>query len=247
LGKTYYALLGTLYGAVGNAWLQYLVDIGPEQIKATVNRYQEEFRARPKVRALCAMAAPYQRSVVDRLATVAAACRMGTEAGLLWQNADTDADIEACITRWAEHEKMDTVVAAIAHFMGERESWQGTASELKDQLHGAIDSAEAVGRWLGKSENLRRLKQSGFKVRKGKSKGRDRSRLICIERGQLDGSDGIFATGPAPTIKARGRPHRTTRPHRTRPHGARHMRRHKVRPNRPTVRKRNNRRKSHHG
>ena len=246
LGKTYYALLGTLFGVVGDAWLQYLVDMGPEQITAIVNRYQEDFRARPKVQALYTVAAPYQRSVVDRFATVAAACRMGIEAGLLWQNADTDAHIEACVTRWAEHEKMDTVVAAIAHFIGERQSWQGTASELMDQLHGAIDSPEALGRWLKKSENLRRLKLSGFEVQKGKSTGHDRSRLIHIGRvGQSDGSDSILATGPAPTTKVRTqRPHKT-RPHRTRPHRARHMRRHKVRPNRPTVRKRHNNRKSH--
>ena len=247
LGKKYYALLGTLYGEVGNGWLQHLVDLGPEQIATTVNRYQEEFRARPKVQALCAIAAPYQRSVVDRFATVAAACRMGLEAGLLWENAETDADIEACVMRWAEHEKMDTVVAAIAHFMGERQSWQGIASELMNQLNGAIDSPEALGRWLNKSDNLKRLKLSGFKAWKDKSKGHDRSRLILIERvGQSDSSDGILATDPAPTTEVRVRRSyraRRTRARRTQSHRTCHTGHHKVRPNRPTVRKRHNRRK----
>jgi uncharacterized protein (DUF927 family) len=240
LGKQFYALLGTLYGAVGDAWLQYLVDLGPEQITATVNRYQEEFLARPKVQALYAIAAPYQRSVIDRFATVAAACCMGIEAGLLWQNVDTDTDIEACITRWAEHERMDTAVVAIAHFMDGRQSWQGTASELINQLNGAIDSARALGWWLKKSENLRRLKLSGFEVRKGKSKGHDRSRLIRIERvGRSDVSDGVLATGSAPTTEVRVR-----RSHRTRSHRTRRTGRHKVHLKRPNVRKRHNRRRS---
>src|SRR5262249_46557346 len=145
-----------------------------------------------------------------------------------------------------KHEKMDTVVAAIAHFMGERQSWQGIASELMNQLNGAIDSPEALGRWLNKSDNLKRLKLSGFKAQKGKSKGHNPSQLICIERvGQSDGSDGILATGPAPTTKVRARRSYMTRPHKTRSHRTRHIG-HKVRPNCPTVRKRhNNRRKSH--
>jgi hypothetical protein len=203
--------------------------LGPEQIKAIVTRYQEEFRARPKVQALYAVAAPYQKSVIDRFATVASACRMAIDAGLLWKNADTDADIDACVVRWAECEKMDAVVAAIAHFMRDRQSWQGTASELKDQLNGAIDSAEAVGRWLKQPENQRRLKLSGLEVRKRRSKGRDRSKLILIERigGQLDGSDSISvstavdasSSSQATQLQGRGRKGR-----------------YKVRPIRPTVR-----------
>jgi hypothetical protein len=241
-----------------------LVDLGPKQITAAVNRYQEDFRARPKVQALYAVAAPYQRSVVDRFATVAAACRMGIEAGLLWKDADTDADIEACVTRWARHKKMDTVVAAIAHFMGERQSWQGIASELVDQLNGAIDSARALGWWLKKSENLRRLKLSGFEVRKGKSKDRNRSRLIRIKRGRLDVSDSVLATNASQTTEVRPTHHverkrRHNRRHTGRHkrcdmgrhhmgrHKRRHMGRHKVRPKCPNVRKRNNRRKSRHG
>jgi putative DNA primase/helicase len=182
LGQKFYHLVSKLYGAVGDVWLQYLVDMGPEQIKATVNQYQKEFRARPKVQALYAVAAPYQRSVIDRFATVAGACHMATDAGLLWANADIDADIEACVLRWAEREKMDTIVAAIAQVMGDEPSWQGTASQLKTKLNGAIDSADSLGRWIKKSENVTKLKLAGFNVMQRKSKSRARARLIRIER-----------------------------------------------------------------
>ncbi len=182
LGSKFYSLVNKFYGAAGDTWLQYLVDMGPEQITTTVNQYQKEFRARPKVQALYAVAAPYQRSVVDRFATVAGACRMASGAGLLWANADTDADIESCVMRWAQQEKMDTVVAAIAQVMGDEPSWQGTASQLKARLNGAIDSADSLGRWIKKSENMTKLKLAGFKVMQRKSKTRDRARLIRIER-----------------------------------------------------------------
>jgi putative DNA primase/helicase len=39
LGRKFYPLVSRLYGAVGDAWLQILVDMGPEQIGATVNRH----------------------------------------------------------------------------------------------------------------------------------------------------------------------------------------------------------------
>jgi uncharacterized protein (DUF927 family) len=194
LGSKCYALLRNLYGAVRDAWAQYLVDIGPEQFTPTVHQHQQDFRARPKVRALYTAAAPYQRSVIDRFATVAAACRMATEADLLWKDADTDQDIESCVIRWAEHEKMNTVVAAIAHFMRDRSSWEGTATQLKDQLHGAFESPEALGRWLKERDNLQRLDAAGFRVIQSKSKTRDRPKLIRIESGRLDGLDGFSAS-----------------------------------------------------
>jgi hypothetical protein len=134
------------------------------------------------VRALYKVAAPYQRSVIDRFATVAAALRMATDAGLLWKNTDTDARIEACVLRWAEQEKMDAVVAAIAQHMGAQLSWQGTASELKNKLDGATDSADSLGRWIKKPENLTKLRLAGFNVVQSKSRTRDRSKLIRIER-----------------------------------------------------------------
>src|SRR5262249_3212863 len=141
----------------------------------------------------------------------------------------------------------------------DHQSWQGTASELQAGLDGAIDSAETLGRWLRKPENLRRLRVVGFTVEQHKAKTRDRSRLIHIERGQLDESDGTLAANPSPTTEAQITTHhaeRKTRRNRrhtgrhNRPHTgrrkSRHMGRHKIRPNRPTVRKRNNRRKSRH-
>ena len=107
LGNKYYPLLSKLYGAVGDAWLQVLVDLGPEKIKTKVNHHQQEFRSRPRMQAIYSLAAPYQRSVIGRFATVAAACRLAIEAGLLWKDADTDADVEACVIRWADHRETE--------------------------------------------------------------------------------------------------------------------------------------------
>jgi Domain of unknown function (DUF927) len=180
LGNKYYPLLSKLYGAVGDAWLQVLVDLGPEKIATKVNHQQQKFRSRPRMQAIYSLAGPYQRSVVDRFATVAAACRLAIEAGLLWKDADTDADVEACVIRWADHERLNTIVAAIVQFMLERQSWKGTASQLVTKLNGAVDSPEALGRWLRKSENLQRLKLAGLEIAQGKDKTHNRSRLIRI-------------------------------------------------------------------
>jgi hypothetical protein len=180
LGNKYYPLLSKLYGAVGDAWLQVLVDLGPEKIATKVNHHQQKFRSRPRMQAIYSLAGPYQRSVIDRFATVAAACRLAIEAGLLWKDADTDADVEACVIRWADHERLNTIVAAIVQFMLERPSWKGTASQLVTKLNGAVDSPEALGRWLRKSENLQRLKLAGLEIAQGKDKTHNRSRLIRI-------------------------------------------------------------------
>jgi hypothetical protein len=182
LGKKYYPLLGKLYGAVGDAWLQFLVDMGPEKIKAEVNHQQQEFRARPRVQAIYQGAAPYQRSVVDRFGTVAAACRMAIEVGLPWKSEDTDADMEACLIRWAEHVKMNPVVVAIVEFMHGRQCWEGTATQLSTGLNGAVDSPESLGHWLGEAENVRRLKAVGFAIAHTRDKTRNRTKLIGIKR-----------------------------------------------------------------
>ncbi len=183
LGKKYYPLLGKLHGAVGDAWLQALVNMGPEKIRAEVNHHQQEFRSRPRVQAIYQVAGPYQRSVIDRFATVAAACRMAIEVGLLpWKIEDTDADVEACVIRWADYDRLNPVVVAIIEFMGERQSWEGTASQLLTELNGAVDSAESLGRWLRKSENVRRLKAVGFEIARTKDTTRNRTKLIRIER-----------------------------------------------------------------
>ena len=193
LGKEYYHLLGRLHGAVGDAWLQALVDMGPERIRAEVDSHQQEFRSRPKVQSLYQVAASYQRSVIDRFATVAAACRMAIiEIGLPWKAEDTDAAIEACVIRWAKHDNLNTIVVAIIKFMGGRTSWEGTAEQLASKLNGAIESAESLGYWLNNSENVRRLQTMGFKVTKARAKTQERTRLIRIESttpGRLDGLD----------------------------------------------------------
>jgi hypothetical protein len=182
LGKKYYPLLGKLYGAFGDAWLQALVDMGPEKIRAEVNHQQQEFRARPKVQAIYRVAGPYQRSVIDRFGTVAAACRMATEVGLPWKIEDTDADVEACVIRWADHDRLNAVVVAIIEFMGEQRLWEGTATQLLTELNDAVDSAESLGRWLRKSENVRRLNAVGFQITHTKDATRKRTKLIRIER-----------------------------------------------------------------
>jgi uncharacterized protein (DUF927 family) len=185
LGKKFYPLLSKLYGAVGDAWLQVLVDMGPEKITAVVNQYQQEFHARPKVQAIYKVAAPYQRSVVDRFSTVATACRMAIEVGLLpWNAEDTDTDIETCVTRWAARDNFNLIVVAIAKFMHGRQSWEGTATQLATAINSG--SAESLGRWLQKSENERRLKAAGFELSCDKAKTRKRTRLIRIKRSKAE-------------------------------------------------------------
>jgi hypothetical protein len=157
LGNKFYPLLSQLYGAFGDAWLQHLVNLGPDKIRPAVSEYQRQFRSRPKIAALSGLSAPYQRSVIDRFATVAAACRMVGEARLLWQGIDTDTEIELCVIRWAERERLDPVVTAIVYFMRDRATWEGTASSLLTELNHAVNSVEALGIWLAKSENLQRL------------------------------------------------------------------------------------------
>jgi hypothetical protein len=181
LGKKYYALLGKLYGAVGDAWLQALVNMGPEKIKAEVDHHQQEFRSRARVQAIYQLAGPYQRSVIDRFGTVAAACRMAIEVGLPWKIEDTDADVEACVIRWADYDRLNAVVVAIIEFIGEQRLWEGTATQLLTELNGAVHSAESLGRWLRKSDNVRRLKALGLEIEHTKDTTRKRTKSIRIE------------------------------------------------------------------
>jgi hypothetical protein len=134
------------------------------------------------VQAIYRVAGPYQRSVIDRFGTVAAACRMATEVGLPWKIEDTDADVEACVIRWADHDRLNAVVVAIIEFMGEQRLWEGTATQLLTELNDAVDSAESLGRWLRKSENVRRLNAVGFQITHTKDATRKRTKLIRIER-----------------------------------------------------------------
>jgi hypothetical protein len=133
------------------------------------------------VQAIYKVAAPYQRSVVDRFSTVAAACRMAIEVGLLpWKVEDTEAGVEACVARWAAYDNFDPTVVAIVTFMNERQQWEGTASQLSKAING--DGAESLGRWLRKSDNVRRLKAAGFELVHSKAKTRERTKMIRIKR-----------------------------------------------------------------
>jgi hypothetical protein len=102
LGKRFYPLTIRLHGAVGRAWLQYLVDLGSEEIQAQVRRHREEWLALPAVAAVRATAPGQTRSIFNRFALVAAALRMTIKAGLLpWTVEDTDLGVAACMARCA--------------------------------------------------------------------------------------------------------------------------------------------------
>ena len=199
LAKKFYALFGKFHGAIGDRWLQILVDIGPEAIKVAVDRHQQEFRARPGIQAIYDDAAPHARSVIDRFATVAAGLRMAIEAGLLpWTVEDADAGIEACVVRWDEAQDdddesdvvADPIPAAIAEFMVGRQAWQGSATELSSKLNGAATSAESLGHALRKRANRRQLKESHIVVTPMRDDTPKRNRIIRIEK-IMDGLDGL--------------------------------------------------------
>jgi hypothetical protein len=106
LGKTFYPLAMRLHGAVGRAWLQYLVDLGPDETQARLLKNREEWLALPAIAAVRASATGQVRSVINRFALVASGLRMAIEAGLLpWTVEDTDLGIAACMTRWAAGRK----------------------------------------------------------------------------------------------------------------------------------------------
>jgi hypothetical protein len=103
LGKKFYPLTTTLYGAVGRAWLQYLVNLGAEAIGAEVRRHREEWLNLPLVAAVRAKSSNQVQSILNRFALVAAALRMGIEAKLLpWSIEDIDCGIAACMARCLE-------------------------------------------------------------------------------------------------------------------------------------------------
>jgi putative DNA primase/helicase len=106
LGKRFYPLTTQFYGAVGRKWLQYLVDLGPDEIQARLRRHREEWLAIPAIAAVRASATGQVRSVINRFALVAAALRMAIEADLLpWSMDDSDLGIASCLVRWAASRK----------------------------------------------------------------------------------------------------------------------------------------------
>jgi hypothetical protein len=87
--------------AVGRDWQRYLVNIGPDQIKAQLHQHREAFAALPEIIAVVTKAHPQVRAVVNRFALYAAALRMAIAAELLpWSVEEADAGIIACMQRW---------------------------------------------------------------------------------------------------------------------------------------------------
>ena len=98
LGKQFYPLTSELYGAVGRAWLQYLVDLGAENIAALVQHHRNEWLKLPAVAAVRAKSNVQVHSILNRFALVAAALRMAIEAKLLPWSSD-DCGVAACMAR----------------------------------------------------------------------------------------------------------------------------------------------------
>jgi len=106
LGKKFYPLTTQLHGAVGRAWVQHLVDLGPEEIQRRIRLHREAWLALPAVAAVRGAATGQVRSVLNRFALVAAALRMAIDAALLpWTVEDTDLGVADCLVRWASGRK----------------------------------------------------------------------------------------------------------------------------------------------
>jgi hypothetical protein len=89
------------HGAVGRDWQRYLVNLGPDQIKAQLHQHREAFAALLEIAAVDAKAHPQVRAAINRFALCAAALRMAIAAQLLpWSVEEADAGIVACMQRW---------------------------------------------------------------------------------------------------------------------------------------------------
>ena len=121
------------HGAVGRDWQRYLVDIGPDKIRAELYEHREAFLALPEVLAVAAKAHPQVRAVVNRFALHAAALRMAIAAGLLpWTIEEADAGIAACMGRWvAQRGNVDTAGEVMR---AAREVERKLAAGLRDQF-----------------------------------------------------------------------------------------------------------------
>src|SRR5262245_17566358 len=110
VGRRLFDAMKRQHGAVGRDWQRYLVEIGPDRLKADLDRHREAFLALPEVVGIAEQAHPQVRAVVNRFALYAAALRMAIEANLLpWSVAQADAAIAACMGRWvAERGNLDT-------------------------------------------------------------------------------------------------------------------------------------------
>jgi putative DNA primase/helicase len=109
-GRRLFDAMKRQHGAVGLDWQRHLVQLGPDRIKADIDRHREAFLALPEVTAVTDRAHPQVRAVVNRFALYATALRMAIETRLLpWSVAQADAGIAACMGRWvAQRGNLDT-------------------------------------------------------------------------------------------------------------------------------------------
>jgi uncharacterized protein (DUF927 family) len=100
-GKRLFDVMKLHHGAVGRDWQRHLVVLGPDRLKAELQKHREAFLALPDVVAVIRKAHPQVRAVVNRFALNAAALRMAIEFSLLpWAIEEADAGIVACMHRW---------------------------------------------------------------------------------------------------------------------------------------------------
>jgi hypothetical protein len=96
-----YAATDRLHGAVGQAWLRHLVDLGEARIKAELDQHRAAWLALDDIAEL-RHRDPRDDSVIRRFALLAAALRMAVEAELWpWSIEESDRGIVACTLRWA--------------------------------------------------------------------------------------------------------------------------------------------------
>jgi putative DNA primase/helicase len=122
VGSRLFDAMKRQHGAVGRDWQRYLVNLGPDRIKADLDRHREAFRTLSEVITVIEKAHPQVRAVVNRFALYAAALHMAIEAGLLpWTIENADAGIIACMQRWvAQRGNVDTAgeIVRAAHQIG---------------------------------------------------------------------------------------------------------------------------------
>jgi uncharacterized protein (DUF927 family) len=149
-GRRLFDAMKRHHGAVGRDWQHHLVQLGPDKIKADIDRHREAFHALPEVAAVIEKAHPQVRAVVNRFALNAAALRMAIEAGLLpWNITQADAGIVACMGRWvAQRGNLDTageivrvasrveakLVAGLDHFIRIHKTAKGWAPATKTDV-----------------------------------------------------------------------------------------------------------------
>jgi hypothetical protein len=183
-GKRLFDAMKRLHGAVGRDWQRYLVNIGPNNIKAALQQHREAFLALPEVVGVDKQAHPQVRAVVNRFALCAAALRMAIAAGLLpWSAEDVDALIVACMQRWVTQRgnvntagellrAADEVVANIRAALSDRfiaihkprRAWEPvtTADKIKQRSAARFDGyVKLPDRILVRPEAFKRLCNGG--------------------------------------------------------------------------------------